>query len=177
MLPEQFLPNLILQFWLSAGSSPALFSIVSCPRWCRLETFHCKYWSGLHCFAYEIWGDDSVWPSGCRLLQMITMWIRSSAYLQGTMFGILFHPLPTQSLAQRFCLGRETCCWRDQAGRLPSGLCFCLEHISFFCSLYAYHKALGEWQCLEVFWLQLCHCLFSSVSWFTGLHSLHWIRH
>lgn len=71
-------------------------------------------------------------------LQAITPWIRNSTYLWGTTFGILFHPLPTQCLAQRFYLGRETCCWRDQAGRLPSGLCSCLKHISFFCSLYAY---------------------------------------
>ena len=33
-----------------------------------------------------------------------------------------------------------------------------------------------EWKCLEIFWLQPCHCLFSSVLWFTDLHSLHWIR-
>lgn len=58
-----------------------------------------------------------------------------------------------------------------------TGLCVSISNTSSFSVHYI--LVIRHWeecQCLEIFWLQLCHCLFSAVSWFTGLHSSRWIR-
>lgn len=117
--------------------------------------------------------DESVWPYGCRLLQMIRTWISSSAYRLG-LFSI---PCP-----HVFSPMTATCVGKPAAGgiRLAHHLLICVSvsntsSLSVHCLLMTRHWV--EWKCLEIFWLQPCHCLFSSVLWFTGLHSLYWISH